>query len=37
MVASYGGPQGILAPSFDPAERAGGVTALEGEWNLLKQ
>eukprot|EP01047_Picozoa_sp_COSAG01_P028466 COSAG01_NODE_1911_length_8925_cov_151.747111_8_plen_101_part_00 len=36
-MASYGGPQGILAPSFDPAERAGGVTALEGEWNLLKQ
>ena len=37
MVASFGGPQGILAPSFDPEERARGVTALEGEWNLLKQ
>eukprot|EP01047_Picozoa_sp_COSAG01_P007414 COSAG01_NODE_281_length_19504_cov_129.173124_29_plen_92_part_00 len=37
MVKSYGGPRGILAPSFDPEEQARGVTALEGEWDLLKK
>ena len=37
MVASYGGAQGILAPSFDPLEREQNITALEGEWNLLKK
>ena len=37
MVAAYGGRQGILALSYDPEEQARGVTALEGEWELLKK
>lgn len=37
MVAAYGGEGGVLALSFDPAERAAGVTALEAEWNLVKR
>jgi len=35
MVDAYGS-QGILSASFDPAEQAMGLTALEGEWNLLQ-
>lgn len=35
MEAAYGG--GTLAPSFDPDERAEGVSALRSEWNLLKK
>ena len=35
MVDAYGS-QGILSASFDPAEQAAGLTALEGEWNLLQ-
>lgn len=41
MVAAYGpregDEQGLLRLSFDPVERAQGVSALESEWNLLKQ
>jgi hypothetical protein len=37
MAAAYGGTTGVLALSYDPAERAQGVTALESEWALLKK
>ena len=36
MVAAYGGSHGLLALSYDPAEQAQGLTALESEWQLLK-
>jgi len=35
MVAAFGGNDGCLAASYDPAEQQRGLTALEGEWNLL--
>lgn len=35
MSAAYAG-EGTLAMSYDPVERARGVTALESEWALLK-
>jgi len=35
MVAAYGGEGGVLALSYDPLERAQGLTALEAEWRLL--
>lgn len=37
MVVAYGGQSGILALSYDSAERAQGITALESEWTLLKK
>jgi hypothetical protein len=37
MAKAYGGRDGVLAPSYDPAESAAGVTVLQQEWELLKQ
>lgn len=36
MVAIFGGSGGCLAQSYDPAEQERGLTALQGEWELLQ-
>lgn len=37
MVDTFGGSGSCLAASYDPAEQQQGLTALEGEWNLLQK